>query len=94
MDTLNTDVVIEKALGDTRVIWTPNKEWGHFAYLVGGTMYRRARPRETPHMNLATRDGVIRLRRMTEWERGTLRTPVIRKTAKKKKVKRKLASLS
>lgn len=94
MTTEHKNVAIEKAMGDTRVIWTPNKDWGDQAFLVGGTMYRRARARETPHVLLATRDGEIKLRKMSRWERETVHTPVIdRELLKKKrkaKVKRKL----
>jgi len=92
--TEHKDVAIELAMGDTRVIWTANKPWGHFAYIVGGTMYRPARPRETPHLNLTVKDGVLKLRKMSRWERETVLTPVVRPKTKKKKVRRGLASLS
>lgn len=85
MTTIETSVVIEEAMGDTRVVWTPNGSWGHFAYIVGGVYYRKARPRETPHMHLAVKDGVMMLRRMSKQERQSIDAPVIRPKKRKKK---------
>ena len=74
-----------------QVVWHGERSWGNESYrhLLTGTMYRRARRRETPDLVEPTLYGDVGLRKLNRKERQSLEEDIERSAPRRRKGRKK-----
>ena len=71
-----------------RILWTHNMPWGNETFEdEDGKRYRRTRPREDAHTQVATDFGPIELRKLSRHELYDLEARIIANTHRRKRGK-------